>query len=129
MMSSYESLESLCDSILKLNKSIQSVAILNNRGRVIENISRFKFTRHFPNHLSELFCMSCVLQVSMGRDFDENYGPINYYISERTNLTMITFPLDDVVILATLDKKTSPIALSRRIVNMIDDHKKVIIQK
>ena len=129
MMSSYMSLESLCDSILKLNKSIQSVAIINNRGRVIENISRFKFTKHFPNHLSELFCMSCVLQVSMGRDFDENYGPINYYISERTNLTMITFPLDDVVILATLDKRISPITLSRRIVNMIDDHKKVLNQK
>jgi hypothetical protein len=129
MMSSYVSLELLCDSILNLNKSIQSVAIINNRGRVIEKISRFKFSKHFPNHLNELFCMSCVLQVSMGRDFDENYGPTNYYISERTNLTMITFPLDENVILATLDKRVSPITLCSRIIHMISDHKKMLNQK
>ena len=129
MMSSYMPLELLCDSILKLNKSIQSVAIINNRGRVIEKISRFKFTRNFPNYLSELFCMSCVLQVSMGRDFDENYGPINYHISKRTNLTMITFPINENLILATIDKNTSPIMLSRRIIHLIDDHMKLFQTK
>ena len=129
MMSSYMPLELLCDSILKLNKSIQSVAIINNRGRIIEKMSRFKFTRNFPNHLSELFCMSCVLQVSMGRDFDENYGPINYHISKRTNLTMITFPINENLILATIDKNTSPIMLSRRIIHLIDDHMKLFQTK
>ncbi|MDC8453689.1 MAG: hypothetical protein LV477_12370, partial [Candidatus Nitrosotalea sp.] len=63
----------------------------------MEKISRAKFTQKFPDHLNELFCMSCVLQISMGKDFDENYGSINYYISERSNLTIITFPLDENV--------------------------------
>lgn len=129
MMSSCLSFESLCDSILKLNKSIQSVAIINNRGRVIEKISRFKFVKQFPNHLNEMFCMSCVLQVSMGRDFDENYGPINYYISERTHLTMITFPLDENILLMTIDKNTSPIMLSRSIIHLIDDSIKLFKTK
>ncbi len=123
-MSSHAYLEPLCDSILRLNKSIQSVAVINNRGRVVEKISRSKFDSQFPDHLSELFCMNCVLQVSMGRDFDENYGPINYHISERKNLTMITFSLDENVILITTDKSTSPITLSRKIVQMIDHDKK-----
>lgn len=126
-MSSYMPLELLCDSILKLNKSIQSVAIINNRGRIIEKMSRFKFTRNFPNHLSELFCMSCVLQVSMGRDFDENYGPINYHMSERTSFTTLTFPVDDNVILVTTNKNISPITLARKVVKIIDDHRKTIV--
>lgn len=123
-MLSQVSLESMCDTILKLNKSIQSVAVINNRGRVMEKISRPQFAKQFPDHLNELFCMSCVLQVSMGRDFDENYGPINYHISERANLTMITFLLDENVILITTDKSTSPITLSRKIVYTINDHRK-----
>lgn len=82
------------------------------------------FAKQFPDHLNELFCMSCVLQVSMGKDFDENYSPINYHISERVNLTMITFLLDENVILITTDKSTSPITLSRKIVYTINDHRK-----
>src|SRR5574340_178949 len=121
-MSSYIILESLCDSILKLNKSIQSVAVINNHGRVMEKISRAKFTQKFPDHLNELFCMSCVLQISMGKDFDENYGSINYYISERSNLTIITFPLDENVILMTDRKSISPITLARKTMDIIDNH-------
>jgi len=122
-MSSCISLESLCDSALRLNKSIQSVAIINNKGRAIEKISRPEFTKLYPNHLSEFFCMSCVLQVSMGRDFDENYGPINYHMSERTSLTTLTFPMKENVILVATNRNTSPITLARKIVTLIDDHK------
>jgi hypothetical protein len=68
--------------------------------------------------------MSCVLQVSMGRDFDENYGPINYHMSERANLTMITFPLDGNVVLVTINKNTSPISLARKTVDLINEHRK-----
>lgn len=93
-------------------------------GRTVEKISRPKFTKQYPEYLSELFCMQCVLQVSMGREFDENYGHINYYISERTNLTTLTFPLDDNVVLVTANKNVSPITLARKIANLIDYHRK-----
>src|SRR6476646_5225932 len=122
MMLSYVLLESLCDSIMKLNKSIQSVAVINNRGRVMEKFSRSKFTKRFTKHLNELFCMSCVLQISMGKDFDENYGPINYHISERSNLTIITFPLDENMILITANKSISPITLARKTITVINNH-------
>jgi hypothetical protein len=115
-------LGSLCDSILRLDKSVQSIAAINNKGRIMEEISRPGFTKLYPNHLSEFFCMSCVLQVSMGRDFDENYGPVNYCISERANLTMITIPLCENMILVTADKNTSPITLAREIVDLSTDY-------
>lgn len=130
-MSSYIMLESLCDSILRLNKSIQSVAVINNHGKIMEKISRATFIKQFPNHLNELFCMSCVLQISMGKDFDENYGTINYYISERSNLTIITFPLDKDVVLITTNKNISPVTLARKTVDIIKNYVKhlLIIEK
>ncbi len=126
-MSLYEFLNSLCSSILAINKHIQSVAVINNKGRVIEKISKPGFVKQFPDYLNELFCMHHVLQVSIGRDFDENYGPINYHMSERANLTMITFPVDHNVILVTINKNTSPITLARKVVNIIDEYKKTSI--
>ncbi|MGI0046501.1 MAG: hypothetical protein ACREBB_04855 [Nitrosotalea sp.] len=123
-MSLHVTYDLLCGSILGLNKNVESVAVVNNRGRVIEKISRPKFARQFPDHLSELFCMHYILQVSMGRDFDENYGPVNYHMSERTSFTTLTFPIDDNIVLVTTNKNTSPITLARKITCIIDEHRK-----
>jgi hypothetical protein len=123
-MSLYLSLNSLCDTILKANKNIQSVAVINHMGRAVEKLSRSNFERQFPDCMNDLFCMQCVLEVSMGRDFDENYGPINYHISERANLTTLSFPFDKDVILVIINRNVSPIALARKIVTIIHEHKK-----
>ncbi|MDE1829770.1 MAG: hypothetical protein KGI25_05560 [Thaumarchaeota archaeon] len=84
-MSLLESLDVLCGSILAVDKNIQSVAVINNKGRVMEKIAKPMFAERFPDHLNELFCMHYVLQVSMGRDFDENYGQsTTIYMKEKT---------------------------------------------
>ncbi len=70
VMSQYLSLESLCNSILNSSKSIQSVAFVNKMGRPIEKASRPSFAKQFPDYMNEMFLMQCVLQISMGKDFD-----------------------------------------------------------
>ena len=121
-MSLFQAPDVLCGSILDVDKNVQSVAIINNKGRVVENISKPTFEERFPNHLSELFCMHHVLQVSMGRDFDENNGPINYHISERTYFTMLTFPVRENVILVNSNKSASMITLARKITSILNEH-------
>lgn len=124
MTSLHVDLESLCNSILGANKNIQSVAVINNKGRPIEKNSRPEFTKQYPDYMSELFCMQCVLQISMGRDFDENYGPINYHLSERASFTVLTFPVGDNIILVATNKNVSPITLARKISCTISEHSK-----
>ncbi len=116
--------DTLCSSILCLNKNIQSVTSINKHGRPINAISRQKFTTQFQNPLCEMFFMQCILQISMGRDFDEYYGSINYCMSERENLTMLSFPLDDHVILVTVNKNVNPVSLARKIENRINSFQK-----
>lgn len=114
----------LCETILNLNKNVASVAIINKQGRPIEKISRPEFINPFPDYLSELFCMHCVLQISMGRDFDEQYGPINYHISERPNMTLLTFPLADSVIVVSVSKNIGPISLAKKIAKITSNKEK-----
>ncbi|HEU5487808.1 MAG TPA: hypothetical protein VFV16_03195, partial [Candidatus Nitrosotalea sp.] len=56
---------------------------------------------------------------------------INYYISERSNLTIITFPLDKDVILITTNKNISPVTLAKKTVDIINNYVKqlLIIEK
>lgn len=120
-MSQYLSRELLCNSILNASKNVQSVAFINKMGKPIENVSRPSFVKQFPNYMSEMFLMQCVLQISMGKDFDEHFGPINYHISERQNLTVLSFPVDDNVILVAINKNTSPITLAKKIASIISE--------
>ena len=119
----YQELSTLCESISGLEGNIQSVTVINKFGRPVERIDREENDRHLPYN-SEMFFMQCVLQISMGQDFDEQYGPINYHVSERQNLTMLTFPIYDHVLLVTTKKNTSPISLAREIVTIIDAYRK-----
>ncbi len=115
----------MCNDILDIDTNIQSVAIINNKGRVIEKASKPTFADLFPADLDELFCMQQVLQISMGRDFNEKYGPINYYISERASFTTLTFPAYDGVILVTATKGTSIITLAERIISTLEEQHKL----
>ncbi|MGI0073719.1 MAG: hypothetical protein ACREA3_07905 [Nitrosotalea sp.] len=112
---------------MEINKNIQSVAIINKLGRAIEKTSRPKYAEQFSDTMDEMLFMHCVLQVSLGTDFDEQFGIINYHISERTNLTLLTFPIGQDVILVTINKKTSPITLARKISSLILDHRSRVV--
>jgi hypothetical protein len=115
--------DKLCDSILEVNSNIQSVAAINKLGRPVDSSTRPKYIKQFPDKTSEILFMQCVLEISMGRDFDEQYGPINYHMSERANVTMLTFPIEDHVILVTASKNISPISLAKKIVNVISEYR------
>lgn len=126
-MFAYLNQNQLCSSILDINKNIQSVAIINKLGRALEKTSRPQYAKQFSDNMDEMLFMHCVLQVSLGTDFDEQFGTINYHISERTNMTMLTFPFDKDVILVTVNKKVSPISLARKISSLILNHRTRVV--
>ncbi len=115
-------LNELCDSISKLNKSIESVTVINKFGRPVEKVNRKNGIRLLSKDKDEMFFMQCVLEISMGKEFDHEYGPINYHLSERDNLTMITVPIRDHVIVVKANKDNSPISLSKKIVKTIKSY-------
>jgi hypothetical protein len=115
-------IDELCNSILQINKSIQSIAIINKLGRPIKRVTRDDNFKQLSQQKDEMFFMQCVLEISMGREYDSEYGLINYHLSERENLTMITFPIRDHVVLATIKKDGSPISLAKKIVTILNGY-------
>ena len=119
----------LCNAILHASDRIQSVAVINKMGRAVERLPGPENGGKTHDKTTEMLYMQSVLQVSMGRDFDEHYGPINYYVSERANATMLTFPLGDHVLLLTASKNSSPIHLARKVAAMIGESEKQDMSK
>jgi hypothetical protein len=107
-------LENLCDSILQISNNIQSVAVINKRGRAIEKKTR-NADVPLPDQKSEIYFMQCSLQLSMARDFDEEFGPINYMVTERENSKFVLIPSFSNIILAKTKKNIRQTPLINKI--------------
>ncbi len=115
--------DKLCSTILETNENIQSVSIINKHGRAIERRVQDKTSVQTVNQKNEeMFFMQCALTVSMGRDFDDEFGEIGYIHVDRKNLSMLSFPLFDNIVLVTSKAAMSPITLARKISAIIKKH-------
>lgn len=108
-------LEDLCNSILLTSGDIQSVAVINKNGRAIEKKTRGNTDQLIPDQKNEIYFMQCSLQISMARDFDEEFGPVNYIITERENSKILSIPSFPHIILAIMKKGMDHTALVNKI--------------
>jgi hypothetical protein len=119
-------LDKLCSTVLDLDKNIQSVAVINKNGKAIEKKTREGATFQIPQERAEMLFMQRALEMSMGRDFDDEYGPINYTYAGRENLSMYTFPVNEWILFVTSKDGTSPISLANQIIISINSYRKSI---
>lgn len=89
--------DELCDEVLEID-DIQSISVINKMGRAVEKKSR-NGIEIVDGKKSEILMMQSVLVMSMGRDFDEDFGEIGYVRMQRKHLSMLSFPLDGHIVL------------------------------
>ena len=118
-------LANLCDKILCSNKNIHDVVIIDKHGRPFEKKSKTNFIHEEKN---EMLFMGRALEISMGKDFDDDFGKINYTFTERDNLSMFSFPMNEFIILVTSKSNISPLHVARKIYTLIKSHKSIIDQ-
>jgi len=111
-------LENLCKSILYTSDNIQSVAVINKNGRAIEEKARGD-SDLMSDKKNEMYFMQCALQISMARDFDEEFGPVSFTITERENSKFVSIPSFPHIILAKMKKGMDHTALLNKIKEII----------
>jgi hypothetical protein len=76
--------DDLCNNIVNLDESIELVAVLNQKGRVVEmKAIEEGIIRDFTPQKKEMFFMQSVLQTSMNKDQDDEFGKVQSTILER----------------------------------------------
>lgn len=88
--------DELCDEVLEID-DIQSISIINKMGRAVEKKSR-NGIEIVDGKKNEMLMMQSVLIMSMGRDFDEDFGEIKYVHMQRKNLSILSLPLDGHIV-------------------------------
>jgi len=92
------------------------VCIINRQGRIESSIYKNKIS--MSKEKKEMFTMGIQLQNSMQSDYDDEFGPVNYTITERENARFISVPTHEGILLAKLDKSVDPFAFVNKVTCM-----------
>lgn len=101
--SEIENLEQACRKVLDLPK-IRFVGVLNKMGNKIAGGFKDGITSFLPDKENRRMYVQLMLEYVMRKDFDEALGDIDYIVSRRTHVTMISIPTEEYLVLISAER-------------------------
>ncbi|MGY5149955.1 MAG: DUF6659 family protein [Candidatus Nitrosopumilus sp. bin_68KS] len=98
-----DNLEQACQKVLQLPK-IRFVGVLNKMGKKIAGGFKEGVTSFLPDKDNQMMYVQLMLEYMMRKDFDEHLGSIDYIVSRRTNLKMISIPTKEFLVLISAQR-------------------------
>ncbi len=112
----------LCDNILGVNEDIFLVSSLNKNGKAREfKISNDRIISKMTKQETEMLFMQRSLQTSLGMEFDDLIGPLNFITVQRETLLEFIFPYSHGTILVMCNLGVVPNFLAKKISYLIRD--------
>jgi len=93
-----DNLEQSCQKVLGLPK-IRFVGVLNKMGNKIAGGFKEGVTSFLPDKENRMMYVQLMLDYMMRKDFDAQLGSIDYIVSRRKNVTMISIPTQEYLVL------------------------------
>jgi hypothetical protein len=89
---------SLCDRIIKLDRSIRFVGIVNNRGEVIEGGFKQGVEPLLNGTDEQQMYIHSLSNLTMLQSYSDRLGMVRYSLTEHEKVTLMTFPHGDGVL-------------------------------
>ena len=105
----------LCRAIIGCNCNIHEVEVITKSGHSLEKIVAHKTVK---TKAEEAKAGLCLLEISLGDELEDLYGPIQYHFSQGNSSTF-TFPYGDNLVVVTATKNIGPISMATKIAQVI----------
>jgi len=89
---------SLCDRIIKLDRGIRFVGIVNNRGEVIEGGFKQGIEPLLNGTDEQQMYIHSLSNLTMLQSYSDRLGMVRYSLTEHEKVTLMTFPLRDGIL-------------------------------
>lgn len=89
---------SLCDRIIKLDRSIRFVGIVNNRGEVIEGGFKQGVEPMLNGTDEQQMYIHSLSNLTMLQSYKDRLGMVRYSLTEHEKVILMTFPLGDGIL-------------------------------
>jgi len=110
----------LCAKVSKIDPKIRFAGIINNKGRLVAGgmVSSVKSLEDEKE--DEMLFMELALRVKMRQEFDKDFGKVNFSLSYREKLIVMSFPFNKNVLFVSMDKRKEFDKIPFKILNLID---------
>ena len=98
--------EKLCELAKKADSNVRFAGIINSRGRLIAGGMIPSKKRLGDRKRDEMLYMELALRVKMRSEFDDDLGKVKFSMSFREKLIVMSFPMENDVLMVSLEKKT-----------------------
>ena len=89
---------SICNRIIKLDRSIRFVGIVNNRGEVIEGGFKQGIEPLLNGTDEQQMYTHSLSNLTVLQSYSDRLGKVRYSLSEHDKVTLLTFPLGNAVL-------------------------------
>ena len=89
---------SLCDRIIKLDRSIRFVGIVNNRGEVVEGGFKQGVEPLLNGVDEQQMYIHSLSNLTMLQSYSDRLGMVRYSLTEHEKVTLLTFPLGEGIL-------------------------------
>lgn len=96
--------EKLCKKVMELDPKIRFAGTINERGRLFAGGMREGLKSHENPGDEQMLYMELVLRAKMRREFDRVLGPVKFAMSYREKVIIMSFPVNDNVLLLSTEK-------------------------
>ena len=98
--------ENLCTLVQKINSKVRFAGVINSKGRLVAGGMTTSKKQLGDRKRDEMLYMEIALRVKMRREFDDDLGKVKFSMSFREKLIVISFPMENDVLMVSLEKKT-----------------------
>jgi hypothetical protein len=96
---------SLCDRIIKIDRNIRFVGIVNNRGEVIQGGFKEGVEPLLNETDEQRMYVQSLSNLTMLRSYSNSLGKVRYSMTEHERVALITFPHGDGILCLSTSPK------------------------
>lgn len=118
-------LGNLCDIIIKLDRNIRFVGIVNDKGEVIEGGFQDGVEPLLEGSDEQEMYTNSLSNMTLLKNYSDRLGKVKYTLTEHQKIAMMTFPLDNgILCLSVYSKDTNIDKLKNTILEIISTRTK-----
>ena len=111
--------EKICKKVMELDPKIRFAGIINEKGRLFAGGMREGLRSLEDSRDDEMLYMELVLRAKMRREFDKVLGPVQFAMSYREKVIIMSFPVNDNVLLLSTEKGIDFSAIPFKIMKLL----------
>ena len=109
----------LCNGIFEVDEKIRFVGIIDQMGKlVVGNMKKGLPSLERDDGSIRLY-LGYAINNMLRQDFDNVFGKVLYTFSEREKIKLLTIPMDNYLLLVSIDKLSDHVKLINKIMDVV----------